>query len=365
MTDYLVKLATPTQCATQTISWSGGAGAKALSLFVQGQGWFAEQLSNNLTDTLGSTNWTCDIPAGTFIAFELYSMPDAKNHYTTGFFQVQQGTTGDCIGENSGQLAADKMSTIYNSLTSASPQLFTYPATSSSATPTSSPSLTTAPSSSSLGATSTTTASGKSTSTGALVGGIVGGVSLCALATLLLFFCLRKRRGAGGVATWRNRVQDGRPPSAWIRRSRLFSIGTTQTGAPLSEYAPTVPATFPPTSSPAHRVPTPSRGPREGVPEVGESSDYSSNRGRAPPAIFSAIPAQRGGLASHPLSQEEEALLHSAPRVSSYQQQKTPKSPPGRLPTPGATTAFRGDGAVSEGGERWSSATIPYTSYGR
>lgn len=55
-------------------------------------------------------------------------MPDAKNHYTTGFFQVQQGTTGDCIGKNGGQLAADKMSTIYNSLTSASPQLFTYPA---------------------------------------------------------------------------------------------------------------------------------------------------------------------------------------------------------------------------------------------
>lgn len=55
-------------------------------------------------------------------------MPDAKNHFTTGFFQVQQGTTGDCIGKNRGQLAADKMSTIYNSLTSASPQLFTYPA---------------------------------------------------------------------------------------------------------------------------------------------------------------------------------------------------------------------------------------------
>lgn len=85
MTDYLVKLATPTQCATQTISWSGGAGAKvsslahffgyvldrqgradelflqALSIFVQGQGWFAEQLSNNLTDTLGSINWTCGL----------------------------------------------------------------------------------------------------------------------------------------------------------------------------------------------------------------------------------------------------------------------------------------------------------------
>lgn len=28
MSDYLVKLATPTQCATQTISWSGGTGAK-------------------------------------------------------------------------------------------------------------------------------------------------------------------------------------------------------------------------------------------------------------------------------------------------------------------------------------------------
>lgn len=32
---------------------------QALSIFVQGQGWFAEQLSNNLTDTLGSINWTC------------------------------------------------------------------------------------------------------------------------------------------------------------------------------------------------------------------------------------------------------------------------------------------------------------------
>ncbi|BGO88957.1 hypothetical protein NBRC10512v2_000903 [Rhodotorula toruloides] len=387
MADYLVKLATPTQCATQTISWSGGAGAKALSIFVQGQGWFAEQLSNNLTDTLGSINWTCDIPAGAFIAFELYSMPDAKNHFTTGFFQVQQGTTGDCIGKNGGQLAADKMSTIYNSLTSANPQLFTYPATSSSATPTSSSSspTTAAPSSSSSAAPSATAASGKSTSTGALVGGIVGGVAgLCALFALLLFFFLRRRRGssydgqstvppsektspapvggAGGVATWRNRVQDGRPPSAWTRRSRLFSIGTTQNGGPLSEYAPTVPAAFPSTASPPHQVPTPSQGPREGVPEVGESSDYSSSR-RAPPAIFSAVPAQRGGLASHPLSQEEEALLHSAPRVTPYQQQETPKSPPGRLPTPGAATAFGGDGTASEGGERWS--TIPYTSYGR
>jgi hypothetical protein len=55
-------------------------------------------------------------------------MPNAASHYTTGFYQVQQGTTGDCIGQNRGQLASDKMSSIYNSLTSASPQLFTYPA---------------------------------------------------------------------------------------------------------------------------------------------------------------------------------------------------------------------------------------------
>lgn len=215
------------------------------------------------------------------------------------------------------------------------------------------------------------------------MGGVAG---LCALATLLFFFYFRRRRasssdaqstippsektspapagGAGGVATWRNRVQDGRPPSAWTRRSRLFSIGTTQTSAPLSEYAPTVPAGFANTATQPHRAPVPSQGPREGVPEVGESSDYSSSRGRAPPAIFSSMPTPRGGLASHPLSQEEEALLHSAPRVSPYQSE-SPKSPPGRLPTPGAATAFSGDGAVSEGGERWGASAIPYTSYGR
>ncbi|GAA6053657.1 hypothetical protein JCM3770_001683 [Rhodotorula araucariae] len=323
---YGLKLATPTQCVSQTVTWSGPPVQKALGMWVQDTNYFAEIVRSNLTDSLGTVEWVCDVPAGAWIAFELYSMPDGSDWTATRFYQVQPGVTDACLRTNEGQKAVASMAALASTLSSVSPQLFTYPATTTSTTPspttiappdTIAPEPKPSPSSSPINA-------------GALAGGIAGGVSGVLVLALLVFLLFRRRarRSAippsnsdgGGffravptnpVDAWRARVQSGTPPS---RLSRAPSSAT---------LAGLVGRTSPP---------PPVTGPRAGVPEVGEASDIAAYH--AP------------GLGLAPYGRH---LAASA----------VPARPPTRLTTPGGLTEVSGAGDETVG------AGAGYASYSR
>lgn len=69
----------------------------------------------------------CDVPAGAWIAFETFDLANATNWAASQFYQVQPGTTDECLRTNEGQKAVESMAALASSLSSASPQLFTYP----------------------------------------------------------------------------------------------------------------------------------------------------------------------------------------------------------------------------------------------
>ncbi|BGP37403.1 hypothetical protein JCM10450v2_001313 [Rhodotorula kratochvilovae] len=354
---YNLKVSTPTQCVSQTIAWSGPPVQKALGMWVQDTNYFAEIIRNNLTDSLGTVDWMCDVPAGAWIAFEIYALPNGTDYDATRFYQVQPGETDACLRTNEGQRAAQSMAALASSLSSASPQLFTYPATSTSTTSTP---TTTLPPPTTTGPEPSPSSSSSPLNVGALAGGIAGGVCGVLLLALLIFLFLRRRlrdrsspssKGdtektpspappppAGGgffravstnpVDAWRTRVQSGAPPS---RRSRAFSGATTAAGlaTPLSAQAPAVPQL--------------STGPRAGVPEVGESRDFEAYRAPAPAVgTYGALPAA---------SASATGLLHAydhAPTFESLGGSAPPIRPPTRLTTPGGLTEFGGAGEAQE-----------------
>lgn len=92
------------------------------------QNYFAEIIRENLTDTLGTVEWLCDVPAGAWIAFEILDLGNTSAWSASSFYQVQPGTTDACLRRNEGQKAVESMAALASSLSSASPQLFTYPA---------------------------------------------------------------------------------------------------------------------------------------------------------------------------------------------------------------------------------------------
>ncbi|GAA5933125.1 hypothetical protein JCM10213_009288 [Rhodosporidiobolus nylandii] len=430
---YNIVLPTPVQCEELTITWSGSASdTKAIAAFVQGTDYFAELLVNNLTDPIGNIDWLCDFPAGAFISFELYSMPDAARYAVSPFLQVQPGKTDACLRSNAGQLAVSSMATLAASLSSASPQLFSYPPTSASASSTPAPTPT-AQTSSLPEPSSSSSPSHNEVNIGAVAGGVVGGIAfVLAVAACVFFVCRRKNRshlgssasatekgsrpdeGAGGTAgdvggffrsrsvnpvdAWRNRVEGGRPPSAWTRRSRALSGAS----APLDAISPTSPPTqaqplpatppsghnpFTTTSSRSGIVsapPPPSQGPRAGVPEVGGDSDFpyggpygqqTATSGGGASGMYSSLASRsHGGDLADPASFErgrggsstayppaqvrlsQELLSDGAPATEG----QGPIRPPTRLTTPGGLTSYGG-----EASRRDSQDEPAYASYSR
>ncbi|GAA5973342.1 hypothetical protein JCM11641_003083 [Rhodosporidiobolus odoratus] len=438
---YNIKLDTPVQCETQSITWAGDPNVtKGLALWVQNTNYFAERIANNLTGALGTLQWECDVPAGAFIAFEVYNLPNATSYASTPFFQVQPGSTDACLRQNEGQLAETSMSSLAASLSSASPQLFTYPATTTnSPSSTSAPSTTSSISSQPPPASSTAASSSSGgANAGAIAGGVVGGVALLAFLGGLIWFFRRRSKnsrggsspsinekgahgspnageetaatagGAGGffrsrssnpVDTWRNRVENNRPPSAWTRRSRGFSFGTSAPAPgdsasagplspPFNAQPPQLAGAANPFGTPsAHSAAPPSslpsQGPRVGVPEVGEGGDYrpyaqSTNGPSAPyssvtsrsqfgeladPSSFERSVGRGGGggapssaYASPPMPTSTSAglLAEGSQGVGSSQGMMRP---PTRLTTPGGLTSYGGDDVG--GGE------TSYASYAR
>ncbi|GAA5852707.1 hypothetical protein JCM9279_004962 [Rhodotorula babjevae] len=373
-----IKLSTPTQCATQTITWSGPPVRKGVAMWVQGTNYFAEVLSDRLTDTLGTLEWVCDVPAGAWIAFETFDLGNATNWAASQFYQVQPGTTDECLRTNEGQKAVESMAALASSLSSASPQLFTYPPTT---TRTLIPATTKPLSSSSTSLSPTDSASSSSSlDVGALAGGIAGGVlGILALAAMLfLLFRRRARRrrhrengssvadtekapgvpparapagffrtmsmSGNPVDAWRNRVQTGAPPSA---RTRALS-GATTVGGALSPFKRSAGAAGAPAQQQSQQH---SLGPRVGVPEVGEAGDHEAHR-------RGGAAGQLGGYGALPLASA------SATRLLEAHEGGGPEAfmarPPTRLTTPGGLTEFGGGAAEAvrgrdEGGQGYAS----------
>ncbi|BGP19003.1 hypothetical protein JCM10213v2_007083 [Rhodosporidiobolus nylandii] len=397
---YNIVLPTPVQCEELTITWSGSASdTKAIAAFVQGTDYFAELLVNNLTDPIGNIDWLCDFPAGAFISFELYSMPDAARYAVSPFLQVQPGKT-DATSASASSTPAPTPTAQTSSL----------PEPSSSSSP-----------------------SHNEVNIGAVAGGVVGGIAfVLAVAACVFFVCRRKNRshlgssasatekgsrpdeGAGGTAgdvggffrsrsvnpvdAWRNRVEGGRPPSAWTRRSRALSGAS----APLDAISPTSPPTqaqplpatppsghnpFTTTSSRSGIVsapPPPSQGPRAGVPEVGGDSDFpyggpygqqTATSGGGASGMYSSLASRsHGGDLADPASFErgrggsstayppaqvrlsQELLSDGAPATEG----QGPIRPPTRLTTPGGLTSYGG-----EASRRDSQDEPAYASYSR
>ncbi|GAA6041306.1 hypothetical protein JCM8097_001330 [Rhodosporidiobolus ruineniae] len=335
---YDITVPTPVQCETTQITWTGNASdTKTIAVWVQGTRYFAERPVANLTAALGTWEWMCDFPAGAWIAFELYQNPSAAIYATTPFLQVQPGTTDACLRKNEGQLATASMAALASSLSSASPQLFTYAKTTTSSALSSSTSSPPTSTSDLPAPSSSATNSGSSLNAGAVAGGIVGGLAfVLALGAVLFFLCRRRRRassagsgssavdgaeksvpggpspasgeaaaataaaaaaaagavggGAGAkkgffrsvsaspIDAWRSRVQGGRPPSAWTRRSRAFSFGTSAGGGVGGEMRSA--SVSSPPAQPSTVVPFAQRqaGPREGVPEIVAEADEGEGR---------------------------------------------------------------------------------------
>ncbi|GAA5990713.1 hypothetical protein JCM10908_003200 [Rhodotorula pacifica] len=310
---YELQASLPTQCAKLTLAWSGPAGGKRIETWVEGDSFFAEQIAANVSGTLGTVDWVCDIPAGARIAFEIYKLPGGQPYGTTPFYTVQPGTTDACLRQNPGQLAINSMAALASSLSSASPQLFTGYSTSPTST-TSTPTSTS--SAAATSASSSPEDQGSSVSTSALVGGIVGGVAGLVLAALALWWLRRRSRrsrasdlggatsygasttafehekdlgpplqqpitpSAGPVNAWLGRVQPGaRPPSVWTRKSGTISFRNAING--LAARSPIGGGgAFTSTSGSQQQQQAPrSQGPRADLPEVGEAGDFGAFSG--------------------------------------------------------------------------------------
>ncbi|KAK4698517.1 hypothetical protein P7C70_g7757, partial [Phenoliferia sp. Uapishka_3] len=285
-----VGVPTLTQCETASISWAGPLGinktvtGKPITVraagdefselivsadspaFVDGQNWFAEDLTAdptmNMAGVTGVISWVVDIPAGLSVAIEILNMRDTTQTSTSVSQIIQAGTSGSCLEKNQGVLSPDKMTTLYRSVLSASPTYFPYisiiNATSGgtatgliTASATATSSRTTSYSTQALGSDNpyaplstsgsyggaTTKPSNKSTNAGAIAGGVVGGVALLSLLVFALLFCRRRRRPnphhslastavtdpdersknrLNPVEAWRALVGSGRPASEGV-----------------------------------------------------------------------------------------------------------------------------------------------------
>ncbi|GAA6006153.1 hypothetical protein JCM10207_000542 [Rhodosporidiobolus poonsookiae] len=400
---YGLKLSTPTQCETIQIAWQTNGDKSILQAWERSMNVFSEQLSTNLTGTLGSIEWRCDFPAGSHVAFQLNSLTNSTLYASSPYFEVQPGTTDDCLWQNPGQMRKDTMSSFAASLSTASPQLFTGYTTAT--TTTSSSSSTSSVSTTDVSSpTQSQSSNTDSVNIGAIVGGAIGGLAVALGAAALLFYlCARRGRSrssgsrdgdkteadgaeaggaaaaaAGGAAAggffrrprsanpidmWRKRVEGGRPPSVWTRRSRFpsvsvpahaagDSISTTHGLSPQAQSTGGYSNPFASSADPA--LPAPSSGPRAGVPEVGEASDYPAYSSAYP---TSGAPASApGGYAAIPVSYPGMRYPPAAPAVSGPSagalellNDGRPGSgegvirPPTRLTTPGGLTAYGGD----------------------
>ncbi|GAA5885074.1 hypothetical protein JCM6882_007218 [Rhodosporidiobolus microsporus] len=451
-TAYNLILETPVQCEMQELTWSGEAGVnKSIFAWVGPNDYFSEQIRNNLSAAIGKVEWMCDFPAGANIAFEIMS-PGATSFASTPFFQVQPGKTDACLFKNPGQMAPQRMAALASSLSSASPQLFTGYLTSTSSSATSSSALPTSTSETSSvpAPSSSSSQSDSGINGGAVAGGVVGGLAAVLAIAAVIFFCLRRRNkgarssssasrgervpsddaegsGAGAAAAggggffrsmsvnpvdaWRKRVVSGRPASAFTRRSRAFSFGTsapppagenaTSLSSPLSSSGLPPPvlsgmaaatAAQNPFASTNSR-PSMSQGPRAGVPELSDEGasqqPYSpfgtsqggmrgaGNGGGFPPSQYGELADPSsferggsgggggGGVISYPpvpslgSHDEHELLADGAVGVAS-----PVLRPPTRLTTPGGATSYGGEGgrrgSVFSNGE-----AAPYASYSR
>ncbi|GAA5998038.1 uncharacterized protein JCM10292_002280 [Rhodotorula paludigena] len=415
---YEIQAATPTQCVSQTLTWRGPAEVtKGIGVWVQDTDYFAEFVRDNLTNTLGTLDWVCDFPAGAWIGFQIYNLPSAKDYATRAFLQVQPGTTDECLRQNPGQMATASMAALASSLSSASPQLFTYASTAlpSTTSSTASPTITSAGFQTPSSTPNPPNDSNGSTNVGAIVGGAVGGVAaLAVIAVLLFLLCRRKSRssssaspsektyspgpgptspsngGAGGfframstnpVDAWRRHVSVGKAPSvAPTRRSRTTSFAT-QAVTPTMPYA--AGSTAPP---PLPR----SQGPREGVPEIGEGTDYRAYGNLGAVGGLGAVshgPQPRSG-AFAPFNPPPALGAYAPVALSDQRQQRTPSAglpelggydlelpvraeqvvrPPTRLSTPGGMTTYGGDGVevVRGGGAGLGAGGVGYASCSR
>ncbi|GAA5875238.1 hypothetical protein JCM8547_006876 [Rhodosporidiobolus lusitaniae] len=440
---YNVVFDTPVQCEEQIITWSGwGNETKGVYVWREDTNYFFEKIVTNLTAALGTFTWTCDVPAGAWIALEVLSMPDAARYATTPFKQVQPGKTDACLGKNEGQLATASMAALASSLSSASPQLFTGYTTATTNTSSFSTAAPTTTSDTSVAAEPTSSGdSSEGINAGAVAGGAVGGAAAVILIAALIFWLLKRRnrsrlgsspsgtekgtvRGTpsadegedGGrrsmgffravstnpVDAWRRKVEGGRPASAWTRRSRTYSMGTAAQ-SPLSPPRPPVSlpgnsptVTSPPTlgASPNPFASISSSGPRAGVPEVGEETDFrpagsyythttanSSPHTSLPFSQLNDLPDpssfERGGgggggaTTSYPpvpASSSMEMLQDSVSPLAAGDTGGAMVRPPTRLTTPGGLTSYDGEGgrggeSVGSGSER--GGTVPYASYAR
>ncbi|ORY58352.1 hypothetical protein BCR35DRAFT_309479 [Leucosporidium creatinivorum] len=392
---------------------------QALTWPLRQQRYFSETIKNvDLTGTLGSFTWSCDFPAGAALGIEIHN--GNGSIYDVGYQHVQPGSTDACLWQNLGQLATASMAALASSLSSASPELFTYTSTSTSTSSTSTSTLSSTITSSPTSSTTSPSATllpaspiSSGTNLGLVIGCTIGGVALLAAGALLLYFALRRRRpgatsdgsqekgpttggapsaaeagGAGGILgalssrrrsasfsnpiqAWRGRITAGRPPSGYSAASPVdvdaprfgsLGMGMSATGGSLSA------------------------GPRVGVPEVYDGGDHAGVGGVGAyggvGAGFGAASAQRGvgstsSGAYDPLPSPSEFVLpnalrypptlpphgylHPVPEAEAYEPPfaSLDQRPPTRLTTPGGGSSWNGGGSAE------SARDLPYQSYTR
>ena len=349
------------------------------------------------------------MPAGAWIAFETFDLANATNWAASQFYQVQPGTTDECLRTNEGQKAVESMAALASSLSSASPQLFTYPPcvplalslealsrwssadvplhrSRSTTTRTLIPATTKPLSSSTSLSPTDSPSSSSSLDVGALAGGIAGGVlGILALAAMLFLLfrrrARRRRRENGSSVADTEKAPAGPPPPAAHAHAHApasFFRTMSRSGNPVDAWRNRVQSGAPPSArtralsggttvgalSPFKRSAGPaaappqqqqSLGPRAGVPEVGEAGDHEAHRrggggGGAGPL--------GGGYGALPLASA------SATRLLEAHEGGGPEAfmarPPTRLTTPGGLTEFGGGAAEAvrgrdEGGQGYAS----------
>ncbi|KAK4052059.1 hypothetical protein OIV83_002353 [Microbotryomycetes sp. JL201] len=281
---------TLTQCKNATITWASSRVAdedKMIQVFVKGSKSFAERITGpSLSGDLGSFIWTCDFPAGSWIALQ-FNNRNGSLYNTQGFYEVQPGETDSCLRTNPGQLAEASMASVAASLSSASPQLFTYAST-QSRTSSREPSLQGFPQTATSRVTQTDptpTASATNTSSDSS-----NQTAIIAATTLSAF-----GGGGGSIASWVHRIPFGNGPSTSMPNvsNPLAPPPTTITGS-VDERD-------------GHST-TYSIGPRAGMGEIQEESSSNGHSGEglawsaAPFAnrmTYSAVPANETRIVPH------------------------------------------------------------------
>ncbi|KAM0788006.1 hypothetical protein ACM66B_006206 [Microbotryomycetes sp. NB124-2] len=227
---------TLTQCKNATITWASSRLAdddKMIQVFVKGSKAFAERITGpDLSGNLGSFVWTCDFPAGSYIALQ-FNNRNGSVYNTQGFYQVQPGSTDACLRTNPGQLAEASMASVAASLSSASPQLFTYastqvrssrsipitqdfPQTSSSPGP--------SPTSDAASPTSSSSSSDNSNQTAIIAATTLSAFGVFLMICAGIFYYYRRKR---------------RQPEALPARSTKTSFSTETKSSPLATTQPT------------------------------------------------------------------------------------------------------------------------------